>query len=138
MANKFPMLFSEFDLGPVTLANRIYHAPVTLNYLDRATGYPTEALAHYYAERARGGVGLIIQGAVDVHPASDYWPVPHSRLYEEESIPSFNRITNMVHDAGAKIFLELFHIGQASNTRTYGAASVGPSSIPSMVAGTTP
>jgi 2,4-dienoyl-CoA reductase-like NADH-dependent reductase (Old Yellow Enzyme family) len=138
MANKYPMLFTEFDVGPVTLPNRIYHAPVTLNYLDRATGYPTEALAYYYAERARGGVGLIIQGAVDVHPASEYWPVPHSRLYEEGSIPSFTRITNMVHDAGAKIFIELFHVGQASNVRNYGAASLGPSSVPSMVAGTTP
>jgi len=138
MADNFPMIFSEFELGPVTLANRVYHSPVTLNYLDWNTGFPKEELAYYYAERARGGVGLIIQGAVDVHPASQYWPVPHSRLYDEASIPSFRRIVDMVHDAGAKIFIELFHVGQASNTRTYGAASVGPSSIPSMVAGTTP
>jgi 2,4-dienoyl-CoA reductase-like NADH-dependent reductase (Old Yellow Enzyme family) len=138
MANDYPLLFSEIELGPISLPNRVYHSPVTMNYVDRSTGYPTEALAHYYAERAKGGLGLIIQGAVDVHPASEYWPVPHTRLYEEGSIPSFRRITDMVHETDAKIFIELFHVGQAANARTYGSAPVAPSSITSMVAGTTP
>jgi len=138
MTTDYPMLFSEFKLGPIMLPNRVYHAPITLNYVDRATGYPTEALAHYYAERARGGVGLLIQGAVDVHPASDFWPVPQTRMYDEGSIPACRRITDMVHDAGAKIFVEFFHIGQASNGRTYGPPTMAPSGVPSIVAGTTP
>jgi len=138
MADNYPMLFSEFELGPVTVPNRIYHAPVTLNFVDRTTGYPTEALAHYYAERARGGVGLVIQGAVDVHPASDFWPVPHACMYDEGSIPSFACTVDAVHEAGAKIFVELFHIGQASNGRTHTGVPMAPSGVPSMVAGSTP
>jgi mycofactocin system FadH/OYE family oxidoreductase 2 len=138
MADEFRLLFSPIEIAGLSLKNRIYHAPVTLNYVDHRSGLPTEALADYYAERARGGVGLIIQGAVDVDPASEYWPVPHTRMYDERIVPVARGITEAVHAHGAKIFVELFHIGQASNTRLHGRPSLAPSAIPSMVAGTTP
>jgi mycofactocin system FadH/OYE family oxidoreductase 2 len=138
MTAELPLLFSPIEIGGVAIRNRAYHAPVTLNYIERATGLPTEALAAYYTERARGGVGLVIQGAVDVAPASEYWPVPHTRMYDEAIVPASRPITEGVHGHGGRIFVELFHIGQASNTRLYGRPSLAPSSVPSVVAGTTP
>jgi len=138
MSEPYPLLFSPIDLGSVRLQNRIYHAPVTTNMVDRETGFPNDAMAYYYAERARGGVGLVIQGAVDVAPASDYWPVPHTRMDEPAIIPALQLIVEGVHAYGSRIFVELFHIGQASNTRTHGAPALAPSAIPSVVAGTTP
>lgn len=137
-ASRYPLLFSPIEIGPVSLPNRVYHSPVTLNYVDRRKGSPTEDLAYYYAERAKGGIGLVIQGAVDVAPASEYWPVPNTRMDDPEVIPAARRIVERVHAHGTRIFAQLFHIGQASNTRLYGRPSVGPSAVPSLVAGTTP
>ncbi|MCC7411028.1 MAG: FAD-dependent oxidoreductase [Gammaproteobacteria bacterium] len=138
MPDQYPLLFSPVEIGPVTLENRVYHAPITTNFIDRETGFPSEAMVDYYAERAKGGVGLIIQGAADVAPASDFWPVPHTRMDDEAIVPVLRRIVDRVHDHGARIFLEIFHIGQASNTRRHGGPAVAPSAIPSLVAGTTP
>ncbi len=138
MARELSLLFSPTSIGALELPNRIYHSPVTLNYVDRATGLPTDALTDYYAERARGGVGLILQGAVDVAPASEYWPVPQTRMWDERILPQARALTDAVHRCGAKVMVELFHIGQAANTRLLARPSLAPSSIPSMVAGTTP
>lgn len=138
MPDQYPLLFSPVDIGPVKLDNRIYHAPITTNLVDQETGFPSEAMVHYYAERARGGVGLIIQGAVDVAPASEYWPVRHTRMHDRAIIPALQRVVEGVHAHGSRIFVELFHIGQASNTRTHGAPAVAPSAIPSPIAGSTP
>jgi 2,4-dienoyl-CoA reductase-like NADH-dependent reductase (Old Yellow Enzyme family)/thioredoxin reductase len=138
MSDEYDLLFSPIDIGPVTLANRVYHSPVTLNLVDRDTGYPREELADYYGERAKSGLGLIIQGAMDVASASESWPVLNSRMQDDGIIPSARRIVERVHDHGGKIFVELFHVGQASNTRRYARPSVAPSGIPSLVAGTTP
>ncbi len=138
MSGDYGLLFSPINIGPVAVANRVYHAPLTLNFIDRATGYPGEDLAYYYAERAKSGLGLIIQGAIDVAPSSDYWPVPNSRMDDESIIPFARQIVDRVQDQGSKIFIELFHIGQASNTRRYARPSLGPSGVPSVVAGTTP
>jgi 2,4-dienoyl-CoA reductase-like NADH-dependent reductase (Old Yellow Enzyme family) len=138
MSDDYPLLFEPIDIGPLEIKNRIYHSPVTLNYVDRRTGFPTEELAYYYAERARSGIGLIIQGAMDVSPASEYWPVPNLSMYDENIVPSLRDVVDRVHNFGAKIIVEMFHVGQASNTRRYGKPSVAPSAVPSVVAGTTP
>ncbi len=138
MSSDHPLLFEPIEIRGVWLANRLYHAPMTLNHIDRATGFPTDALACYYAERARSGIGLIIQGAMDVSPASDYWPVPRASMYDADIIPSLRKIVEDVHAHGSRIIVELFHIGQASNTRMHGAPAVAPSAVPSVVAGTTP
>ncbi|MBM5810549.1 MAG: mycofactocin system FadH/OYE family oxidoreductase 2 [Gammaproteobacteria bacterium] len=138
MTDQYSMLFSPVEIGPVAVRNRIYHAPVTTNFVDRETGFPGDSMVDYYVERAKGGVGLIIQGAVDVAPESDFWPVPHTRMHDEAIVPHLRRITAGVHQHGARIFIEIFHIGQASNTRTHGAPAHAPSGIPSLVAGATP
>lgn len=138
MSIDYPLLFEPIDIGPLEIKNRIYHSPVTLNYVDRRTGFPTEELAHYYAERARSGIGLIIQGAMDVSPASEAWPVPNFSMQDENIIPSLRDIVGRVHAYGTKIIVEIFHIGQAANTRRYGRPSVAPSAVPSVSVGTTP
>ncbi len=138
MSDDYPLLFEPIDIGPLEIKNRIYQSPVTLNYVDRRTGFPTEELAHYYAERARSGIGLIIQGAMDVSPESEAWPVPNFSMYDENIVPSLRDIVERVHAHGTKIIVEIFHIGQAANTRCYGKPSVAPSAVPSVGVGTTP
>ena len=138
MSDEYPLLFDPIDIGPLEIKNRIYHSPVTLNHVDRQTGFPTEALAYYYAERARSGIGLIIQGAMDVSPESEAWPVPNFSMYNEDIVPILREIADLVHAHGAKIFVEIFHIGQAANPRRLGKPSVAPSAVPSLGVGTTP
>lgn len=138
MTSLYPLLFEPIDIGTLELPNRVYHAPVTLNHVDRTTGFPTDALAHYYAERARSGLGLIIQGAMDVSPRSEFWPVPHARMYDPAIVPVLRRIVDGVHAHGTRIFVELFHIGQAANVRHSDEPPVAPSAVPSLIAGRTP
>jgi len=68
MNNNFPKLFSEYNLKNVKLANRFVFLPhfVALGSDD---GRPSERLVYYFVERAKGGVGLIIDGNYNVHPS---------------------------------------------------------------------
>ena len=108
MANEFSLLFSPLRIGPVTVRNRIF----TSAHLTRfaVENYPVERYAHYYAERAKGGAGLIIAEESLVHPTSVF---ARDVLigYEERVIPGYKVITSMVHDCGAKIFSMILHGG---------------------------
>ena len=60
MENEFPLLFSPIKIGSITVRNRIF----TSAHLTRfaVDNYPVERYGYYYAERAKGGVGLIVRG----------------------------------------------------------------------------
>jgi hypothetical protein len=64
-----------------------------------------------YDERARGGVGMIIQGSSMVHPTG-LAAAGVNEVWSDDSIPSYAHITRAVHEAGAKIFGQLSHLGR--------------------------
>jgi 2,4-dienoyl-CoA reductase-like NADH-dependent reductase (Old Yellow Enzyme family) len=120
------VLFAPFTLRNLALANRIVMAPMTRSFSPG--GVPGADVARYYRQRAEGGVGLIItEGAYIAHPSSGFDPrVPH--LYGDEALAGWSEVVRQVHDAGGKIFPQLWHVGMAYAS-TDGARSLGPSGL---------
>lgn len=119
-------LFSSYDLGPLTLSNRIVMAPLTRN--RAAPGLlPSEHAAEYYAQRA--SAGLIITEATQVSvQAQGYQDTPG--LYTPEQIAGWRTVTDAVHAKGGRIFVQLWHVGRVSHVDLHGGeAPVAPSAI---------
>lgn len=114
---QFRYLFTPIKVGPVTVRNRLMVTAHGTGYVDPnpVLGHPGhygERYAYYLAERAKGGVGLIIAGQAAVHPTSAYEALStDATAYDREAVPGFKLITQMVHEHGAKIFLQLAHAG---------------------------
>ena len=106
-----PDLFSPFDLGPITLPNRILMAPMTRNRAG-ADGVPTDMMAHYYAQRA--DAGLIITEATDISLTSrDSTNRPG--LFTDAQVAGWRSVTDAIHQAGGRIFAQIWHSGRASH-----------------------
>ena len=121
-------LFTPFAIGRLTLPNRIVMAPMTRNFSPG--NVPDEHVAAYYRRRAENGVGLIVtEGTVIDHPAStDSVRVP--RFYGADALAGWRRVVTAVHEAGGRIFPQIWHVGmrRAPGTGPFpGALSIGPS-----------
>jgi 2,4-dienoyl-CoA reductase (NADPH2) len=102
-------LLSPLDLGFTTLRNRVVMGSMHTGLEDRARD--TDKLAEYFAERARGGVGLIITGGYA--PNRTGWLLPFAaQLVSSSEARRHRRITGAVHDAGGKILLQILHAGR--------------------------
>jgi mycofactocin system FadH/OYE family oxidoreductase 2 len=130
MTTEFRYLFTPIDLGPVHIKNRFYLSPHYTVYVDRQTWLPNEQMPYYYEERAKSGVGLICQSVGDVHPTVEYGTLPTLRLYDRRVIPLLQDVTGRVHRHGAKMFLQIWHTGQASSAFLTGRPALAPSPVP--------
>ncbi|BBX95487.1 NADPH-dependent 2,4-dienoyl-CoA reductase [Mycobacterium lacus] len=120
--NAYPNLLSPLDLGFTTLRNRVVMGSMHTGLEDRARHL--DRLAEYFAERARGGVGLIITGGYA--PNRTGWLLPFaSELVTAAEARRHRRITRAVHDSGAKILLQILHAGRYA----YHPLSVSASAI---------
>ncbi|MGU3497417.1 FAD-dependent oxidoreductase [Mycobacterium sp. C31M] len=118
----YPNLLSPLDLGFTTLRNRVIMGSMHTGLEDRARD--TDKLAAYFAERARGGVGLIITGGYA--PNRTGWLLPFAaEMRSEADARRHRRITAAVHDEGGRIALQLLHAGRYA----YHPFSVSASSI---------
>ncbi|MEU8894811.1 NADPH-dependent 2,4-dienoyl-CoA reductase [Nocardia sp. NPDC048505] len=118
----FPHLFEPLDLGFTTLRNRVVMGSMHTGLEDRA--WDTNRLAAYFAERARGGVGLIITGGYA--PNRTGWLLPFgAKLTNKTEAYRHRVITKAVHDEGGKIAIQILHAGRYS----YMPGSVSASSI---------
>ncbi|MDT5234513.1 MAG: 2,4-dienoyl-CoA reductase [Mycobacterium sp.] len=118
----YPKLLSPLDLGFTTLRNRVVMGSMHTGLEDRARD--TDRLAEYFAERARGGVGLIITGGYAPNRAG--WLLPFgAQMISTSEARRHRRITAPVHDAGGKILLQVLHAGRYA----YHPFSVSASSI---------
>lgn len=105
----YPTLLSPLDLGFTTLRNRVVMGSMHTGLEDRARD--TGKLAAYFAERARGGVGLIITGGYA--PNRTGWLLPFaSQLTTSSEARRHRDITAPVHEHGGKILLQILHAGR--------------------------
>ena len=122
MTNPYPNLLSPLDLGFTTLRNRVVMGSMHTGLEDRARDI--DRLAEYFAERARGGVGLIITGGYA--PNRTGWLLPFAaQMVASSEARRHRRITDAVHDADGKILLQVLHAGRYA----YHPFSVSASSI---------
>ncbi len=107
MSERYPNVFRPIQVGPVTVSNRFYMPPHGLHTFtaegEAGTRWPTEDYAHYFAERAAGGVGLICHSTT-VYPRDIF-----SNAYYEEAVPPFKAVADLVHENGAKLFAQLWY-----------------------------
>ncbi len=131
----FPLLFSPLKIGPVEARNRVVFGAHFTMYSEPASrwgepGFYGERLGRYLAERARGGVAVVIAGQTQVHPTTAYQMANNAMAWDPAAVPHFRRVTGPVHDHGALAFIQLAHNGGVN----HGAWSKLPVLAPSEVA----
>ena len=127
----YPHLFAPLDLGFTTLRNRVLMGSMHTGLEDRARDFPQ--LAAYFAERAAGGVGLIVTGGFA--PNIEGWLKPFAgRMSWPWHVRRHRLVTSAVHAHDAKICLQLLHAGRYA----YQPLSVAPSRLKAPINPFTP
>ncbi|NIJ71365.1 NADPH-dependent 2,4-dienoyl-CoA reductase [Xanthomonas sp. F4] len=127
----YPHLFAPLDLGFTQLRNRILMGSMHTGLEDRARDFPK--LAAYFAERAAGGVGLIVTGGFAPNVVG--WLKPFGgKLSWPWEVRPHRQVTAAVHAHGAKICLQLLHAGRYA----YHPLSVAPSKLKAPINPFTP
>jgi 2,4-dienoyl-CoA reductase-like NADH-dependent reductase (Old Yellow Enzyme family) len=122
-----PSLFDPLQLGDVTLPNRIIMAPLTRNRASGTGRVPNDLMRKYYVQRA--AAGLILSEATSVSPQGVGYPSTPG-IWSEEQVAGFRSVVEGVHQAGGRMFLQLWHVGRISDPSYHdGAAPVAPSAI---------
>ncbi|WP_186104438.1 alkene reductase [Burkholderia gladioli] len=121
-----PTLFDPLVVGDLTLPNRIVMAPLT-RARSGDERVPNALMARYYAERA--SAGLILTEATSVTPQGvGYAKTPG--IWSDEQVEGWKLVTQAVHEAGGKIFMQLWHVGRISDPIFLdGQLPVAPSAI---------
>ena len=101
-------LFDPIQLGAVRAPNRILMAPLTRARATREH-VPTPIMAEYYAQRA--GSGLIISEATGISREGLGWPYAPG-LWRDDQVEAWKPVTEAVHQAGGRIFAQLWHMGR--------------------------
>jgi 2,4-dienoyl-CoA reductase (NADPH2) len=119
---KYPHLFAPLDLGFTRLPNRIVMGSMHTGLEDRARDFPK--LAAYFAERARGGAGLLVSGGIAPNRAG--WAKPFAgKLSSPYEVKRHRLVTQAVHAAGGLICMQILHTGRYA----YHPFPVAPSAI---------
>ncbi|ACR41376.1 FAD-dependent oxidoreductase [Saccharolobus islandicus] len=125
-------LLEPIRIGDIVLKNRIAMSPMISN-LGTPEGYPSDAHIAYLAERAKGGVGLIITEYTYVNHVDARGSVNELGMYSDELTPKFMRLTELIHALGSKIFVQLVHVGRKTRKDIiWGNKPIAPSPIPIM------
>ena len=109
MSTPFPSLFSPYQLGGLTLPNRIISSAHGTYMLKE--GLQTDQIALYQATRAAGGVGLIILEATSVHETAIGGP-RYAVAVDDGCIPGYRKVFDAIHAHGTAAFVQLYHPGR--------------------------
>jgi len=132
---QFKHLFTPIKIRSVEIKNRVVFLPHLPLYADQYYA-PTNRTTHYYAERAKGGSGLIVVPSVITHP-SGLFPGTHAG-YVESNVPKFKNIVDEVHKYGARIFVQLSHMGNQTRSVETFRPLWAPSDVPDLTVGEVP
>jgi 2,4-dienoyl-CoA reductase-like NADH-dependent reductase (Old Yellow Enzyme family) len=121
-----PTLFDPLQLGDLTLPNRIIMAPLTRCRADEGR-VPNALMAEYYVQRA--SAGLILTEATSVNAMGVGYPDTPG-IWSQAQLAGWRLVTDAVHAAGGRIFLQLWHVGRVSApVYLNGAIPVAPSAV---------
>ena len=121
----YPHLLAPLTIGSVTLPNRVIMGSMHTGLEERGDW---NRVAEYYAERARGGVGLMVTGGMAPNREGGVFPGA-AGLYSAQDIANHRMVTDRVHDAGGRIAMQILHAGRYA----YGPDCVAPSAIKSPI-----
>ncbi len=121
-----PTLFDAITLGDLTLKNRIVMAPLTRCRADEGR-VPNALMAEYYSQRS--SAGLILSEATSVTPMGVGYPDTPG-IWSQQQVEGWKLVTDAVHKAGGRIFLQLWHVGRISDPiYLNGEKPVAPSAL---------
>ena len=133
----YEKLFEKGHIGSLTIRNRAVMSPMGTDLAD-TNGNASQRLIAYYAERAKGGIGLIINEYTGVDDV-DSIPTQHNlRMAQDYNVKAAEELTRTVHQYGAKIFAQLHHGGATSKSAFTGRQNLSPSGIPMAPGGELP
>jgi len=126
MAGQYQYLFTPIRIGQTNIPNRIVFAAHLTNLAEE--NLPGPRLTSYYAERARGGCGLIITEEQSVHPSDwAYQKLIHG--FDQRVIPAYRRMTRAVHEHDTRIFAQINHNGMQASSMYSRRPVLGPSPL---------
>lgn len=131
MATAYPHLLAPLTLGSVTLPNRVIMGSMHLGLEEAPGGF--ERMAAFYAERARGGVGLIVTGGISPNAAGRPFP-GGAMLTNDDEAAQHRIVTQAVHEAGGRIAMQILHFGRYA----YHPEAVAPSAIQAPISPVVP
>jgi N-ethylmaleimide reductase len=120
-------LFTPYDLNGLRLPNRIVMAPMTRTRAME-NGVPTELMVDYYVQRASAGLNI-----TECTQVSDqaHGIIRAPGIHRDDQIAGWRKITDAVHEAGGRIYNQIWHAGRVSHPEIRnGDRPVGPSPIP--------
>ncbi len=118
----YPHLFRPLDLGFTTLKNRVLMGSMHTGLEELPNGH--KRMAAFFAERARGGVGLIVTGGIGPNDEGATHAVT-CRLDSDQAVTNHREVTDAVHEAGGKICMQILHTGRYA----YNKELVAPSAV---------
>ena len=120
-------LFSQYRMGDLTLPNRIVMAPMTRNRAGDAD-VPVSLTVTYYVQRASAGM-IITEGSQVSPQGVGYMHTPG--IYSAAQVAGWKKVTEAIHRAGGRIFIQLWHVGRVSHPDFLGGdLPVAPSALP--------
>jgi len=121
-------LFESYQLGPITLPNRLVMAPLTRNRAVPPGMVPSPLAVEYYGQRATAGL-LITEASQVSQQGQGYQDTPG--IYSKEQVAGWKKVTDRVHDKGGRIFIQIWHVGRVSHIslQPNGGAPVAPSAV---------
>ena len=121
-------LFEPYQLGPITLPNRLAMAPLTRNRAVPPGMVPSPLAVEYYGQRASAGL-LITEASQVSQQGQGYQDTPG--IYSKEQVAGWKKVTDRVHEKGGRIFIQLWHVGRISHTslQPNGGTPVAPSAV---------
>lgn len=130
-APHYPHLLAPLDLGFTTLRNRTLMGSMHTGLEEKPGGF--ERMAVYFAERARGGVGLMVTGGIAPNAEGGVYSGA-AKLSTPEEADNHRVVTKAVHEAGGKICMQILHAGRYA----YSPKQVAPSAIQAPINPFTP
>lgn len=122
-------LYCPGKIGKVELRNRLVMGPAGFGFCDETDGIVNDRLIEFFRQRARGGVGLIDVGGVQIDPDL-YTNRDMVKLFDDAFIPDFRKMTDAIHNEGAKVMAQLLHQGRYCSSKEYGGKlGVAPSAV---------
>jgi 2,4-dienoyl-CoA reductase (NADPH2) len=121
-AAHYPHLLAPLDLGFTTLRNRTLMGSMHTGLEEKPGGF--ERMAAYFAERAHGGVGLMVTGGIAPNVEGGVYSGA-AKLTTAEEADNHRIVTKAVHEAGGKICMQILHAGRYA----YSPKQVAPSAI---------
>jgi 2,4-dienoyl-CoA reductase-like NADH-dependent reductase (Old Yellow Enzyme family) len=118
-------LFSSFSLGRLTVKNRLMHS-ATYESMSEKNGEVNEALLKRYRQLAKGHIGLIIPGHMNVHPVGKAG-FRQTGIFSDSLIPGLKELVAAIHQEEGKVVFQLAHAGRQTRKEITGMEPIGPS-----------